>query len=184
MISDSKLATLKDLTKFAPAFLTIKNKAGRPVPFQFNQAQLYVHSRLESQLKQMGRVRAVLLKGRQMGMSTYIGARYFHKVITTRGLKAFILTHESEATKNLFEMTKRYYETLPAGLCPIADRSSAKELRFVEFDSGYSVGTAGNTGVGRSQTIQLMHASETAFWPNAELHDKGVMEAVSNEPGT
>src|ERR1700690_403116 len=29
-----------------------------------------------------------------------------------------------------------------------------------------------------------MHASETAFWPNAELHDKGVMEAVSNEPGT
>ena len=184
MIADSKLATLKDLTKFAPAFLTIKNKAGRPVPFAFNQAQEYVHARLETQLKAMGRVRAVLLKGRQMGMSTYIGARNFHRVITTRGQKAFILTHESEATKNLFEMTKRYDETLPEGLCPIADRSSAKELRFTQFDSGYSVGTAGNTGVGRSQTIQLFHGSEVAFWPNAEMHDKGVIEAVSNEAGT
>ena len=184
MIADSKLATLKDLTKFAPAFLTIKNKAGRPVPFELNQSQMFAHNRLEAQLKAMGRVRALILKGRQMGMSTYIGARYFHKVITRRGLKAFILTHESEATKNLFEMTKRYNDTLPEGLCPLADRSSAKELKFTAFDSGYSVGTAGNTGVGRSQTIQLLHGSEVAFWPNAELHDKGVIEAVSGEAGT
>lgn len=184
MIADTKLATLKDLTKFAPAFLTIKNKAGRPIPFELNQAQLFTHARLEAQLKEMGRVRAVLLKGRQMGMSTYIGARYFKKVITKRGQEAFILTHESEATKNLFEMTKRYYETLPEGLCPVADRSSTKELRFLQFDSGYRVGTAGNTGVGRSQTLHLFHGSEVAFWPNAELHDKGVIEAVSNEAGT
>lgn len=184
MIADSKLATLKDLTKFAPAFLTIKNKAGRPVPFELNQAQLYAHSRLDAQLKQMGRVRALVLKGRQQGMSTLIQARFFHKVITTRGQKAFILTHEAEATKNLFEMTKRYYETLPVGLCPEADRSSAKELRFTQFDSGYSVGTAGNKSVGRSQTIQLFHGSECAYWPNAEEHAAGVMEAVSNEAGT
>lgn len=184
MIADSKLATLKDLTKFAPAFLTIKNKAGRPVPFELNQAQLYAHSRLEAQLKEMGRVRALVLKGRQQGMSTLIQARFFHKVITTRGQKAFILTHEAEATRNLFEMTKRYYETLPTGLCPEADRSSAKELRFIQFDSGYSVGTAGNKSVGRSQTIQLFHGSECAYWPNAEEHAAGVMEAVSNEHGT
>jgi hypothetical protein len=157
MIADSQLATLKDLTKFAPAFLTIKNKAGRPIPFELNQAQLYAHGRLEAQLKEMGRVRALVLKGRQQGLSTLIQARFFHKVITVRGQKAFILTHEAEATKNLFEMTKRYYETLPAGLCPEADRSSAKELRFTQFDSGYSVGTAGNKSVGRSQTIQLFH---------------------------
>lgn len=184
MIADSKLATLKDLTKFAPAFLTIKNKAGRPVPFVLNQAQLFAHTRLEAQLKAMGRVRALVLKGRQQGMSTLIQARFFHKVITTRGQKAFILTHEAEATKNLFEMTKRYYETLPQGLCPEADRSSAKELRFTQFDSGYSVGTAGNKSVGRSQTIQLFHGSESAYWPNAEEHAAGVMEAVSNEAGT
>lgn len=184
MITAEKLATLKDFSKFAPAFLTIKNKAGRPIPFVLNQAQEYAHNRLEAQLREIGRVRALVLKGRQQGLSTLIQGRYFHKVITVRGQKAFILTHEAEATKNLFEMTKRYYETLPPGLCPQADRSSAKELRFTQFDSGYSVGTAGNKSVGRSQTIQLFHGSEVAYWPDAEEHTKGVMEAVSNEPGT
>jgi len=184
MVTDEKLDTLKDLAKFAPRFLTIKNKAGRPIPFELNQAQLYAHGRLEAQLQQIGRVRALVLKGRQQGLSTLIQARFFHKVITRRGQKAFILTHEAEATKNLFEMTKRYYETLPEGLCPEADRSSSKELRFNQFDSGYSVGTAGNKSVGRSQTIQLFHGSEVAYWPDAEAHTKGVMEAVSNEPGT
>lgn len=157
MLDDTTVEILKDLTKFAPNFLVIKNKGGQTIPFALNQAQSYIHGRLEAQLKEMGRVRALILKGRQQGCSTFIQARFFHKVITKHGQKAFILTHEAEATKNLFEMTKRYYETLPQGLCPEADRSSAKELRFTQFDSGYSVGTAGNKSVGRSQTIQLFH---------------------------
>lgn len=184
MINDRKLETIRDLTKFAPNFLTIKNKAGKQVPFKFNKAQLMAHGRLEAQLKEMNKVRAIVLKGRQMGFSTYVQSRYFHKIITSRGKKAFILTHEAEATKNLFEMTKRYYEKLPPGLCPQADRSSAKELSFLQFDSGYAVGTAGNKEVGRGQTIQLFHGSEVARWPDAESHAAGVMEAVASEPGT
>jgi hypothetical protein len=184
MIDNIKLESIRDLTRFAPNFLTIKTKSGRQEAFTFNKAQLMIHQRLDKQLNETGKVRAIILKGRQQGCSTYIQARYFHKVITTRGKKAFILTHEAEATKNLFEMTKRYYEKLPDGLCPEADRSSAKELRFLQFDSGYSVGTAGNKGVGRSQTIQLFHGSEVAYWPNAEDHARGVMEAVSNESET
>lgn len=183
-MDDVKLETIRDLKKFSPVFLTIKSKSGKPISYELNAAQQYIHRRLESQLNETGKVRAIILKGRQQGCSTYIQARYFHKVITSRGKKAFILTHEAEATKNLFEMTKRYYEKLPEGLCPEADRSSAKELRFLQFDSGYSVGTAGNKGVGRSQTIQLFHGSECAYWPNAEEHAKGVMQAISNEAET
>src|ERR1017187_1468540 len=105
-MEDRKLDTLRTLSKFAPAFLTIRSKAGSPVPFIFNQAQIYIDQRLDAQLKSAGKVRAVILKGRQQGCSTYIQARFFHKVITSKGKKAFILTHEAEATKNLFEMTK------------------------------------------------------------------------------
>lgn len=185
MRSDEKLlATFRDLTKFAPAFFTIRTKSGVPRLFELNAAQLYVHGRLETQLRETRKVRALILKGRQQGMSTLIQARYFHKVITSRGRKAYILTHETEATKNLFEMTKRYYDQLPEGLCPKADKSSTKELRFSEFDSGYSVGTAGNKGAGRSQTIQLFHGSEVAFWPHTDEHATGVLQAVSSEPGT
>lgn len=184
MLTSHDLDKLKDLETFASLFFNIRTKSGRVQLFELNQAQKFLHRRLEAQLKEMGFVRAVILKGRQTGCSTYVQSRFFHKIITNRGQKAFILTHEQEATKNLFEMTKRYYEGLPKGLCPEADKSSAKELKISRYDSGYSVGTAGNKGVGRSLTVQLFHGSEVAFWPNAEDHARGVLQAVSSEPGT
>lgn len=182
--SDRLIEVINDFTLFAPAFLVIRSKSGTPKPFELNRAQLYAHNKLEKQLKETGKVRALCLKGRQQGLSTLIQGRYFHKVITRKGTKAYILTHEAEATKNLFEMTMRYYENLPDGLCPVADSSSAKELSFKKFQSGYSVGTAGNKGAGRSLTVQCFHGSEVAFWPHAEDHAKGVLNAVSDEPGT
>jgi len=184
-MSDERLIeVLKSLPLFAENFLKIRTKSGRIEPFIFNRAQEYLHQRLESQLQVMKRVRALILKGRQQGCSTYVQARDFHKVTTKRGKKAFILTHEAEASKNLFEMTKRYNDELPEGLLPKPDTSSAKELNFRSLNSGYAVGTAGNKSVGRSQTIQLFHGSEVAYWPNAEDHAKGILQAVPNEEGT
>ena len=81
-------------------------------------------------------------------------------------------------------MAQRFYEHLDSGLIPKPDTANAREMYFREFDSGYAVGTAGNKSVGRSQTIQLMHASEVAYWAFAEEHSKGILQAVSNEPGT
>ena len=33
-------------------------------------------------------------------------------------------------------------------------------------------------------TIQLFHASEAAYWPNAEAHVAGALQAVPDEPDT
>lgn len=184
MEEEKLINALKDLEVFAKIFLKIRSKSGLIKAFNFNRAQLHIHKRIQEQLLATGKVRALILKGRQQGCSTYVQARFFHKVITSTGLKAFILTHEAEATKNLFDMTKRYYDSLPKGLAPVPDTSSAKELNFKTLNSGYSVGTAGNKAVGRSQTIQLMHASEVGYYPHAEEHAKGILQAVSNEKGT
>ena len=183
-ITDDHLDALRDFRRFAPKFLMIRTKSGQPKYLELNRAQLYVHSRIEKQREETGKVRAILLKGRQQGMSTLIQGRFFHKVITGRGRKAFILTHDKEATKNLFSMANRFYDNLEVGLVPVPDTANAKELYFREFDSGYSVGTAGNKSVGRSQTIQLFHGSEVGFWAFAEDHAKGIMQAISDEKGT
>lgn len=181
---ESSLLRLQDFKYFAETFFKIRTKNGSVIPFELNRAQLYIHDRLEAQLKETGKVRAIILKGRQQGVSTLIQARYFHKTITNRGIKTFILTHEAAATKNLFEMTKRYYEYLPAGLIPRANRDSQKELKFESIDSGYAIGTAGSKGTGRSQTVQLLHGSEVAFWPNAAEHAQGLMQAVGEQDNT
>lgn len=180
----SDLTKLLDFKFFAPTFFKIRSKNGSIVPFVLNKAQLYLHDKLEQQLKETGKIRAIILKGRQQGISTYVQARYFHKTITQPGTKTFILTHEAEATKNLFEMTKRYYEYLPSGLCPKAAKDSSKELRFEAIDSGYSIGTAGNKGAGRSQTVQLCHCSEVGFYPHAEEHAQGLLQAIGTQDGT
>lgn len=182
---DNKLIkTIQNYELFAKNFLVIREKNGQTTKFIHNRAQKYVNEQLDNQLKAMKIVRALILKGRQQGMSTNIQGRFFHRVVTTHGTRAFVFTHESEATKNLFGMTNRFYENLPKGLCPQADKVSAKELYFKSFDSGYSVGTAGNKSAGRGQTIQLFHGSELAYWPHAEEHTKGILQAIPNEPGT
>ncbi|NIP66952.1 hypothetical protein GWM83_03025, partial [Candidatus Bathyarchaeota archaeon] len=94
------------------------------------------------------------------------------------------MTHEQEATNNLFEMAQRYHDNNNPLLKPRTGASNTKELYFDKLDSGYKVGTAGTKGVGRSSTIQYFHGSEAGFWPNAEEHAKGVMQAIPDEDGT
>lgn len=167
---------------YAPKCLWIKTKAGNIVRFEPNKAQRYIHHRLEKQKAKTGKVRALVLKGRQQGSSTYIGGRFYHKASLNAGVGVFILTHEQSATDNLFGMAQRYHERTP--LKPVTGKSNAKELVFPKLDSGYGVGTAGQKSVGRSKTIQLFHGSEVAFWPNDSEHFKGVVQAIADEPGT
>ena len=175
---------LDDYPVFAREVLRIRTKSGAIEPLVFNRAQQYVHDKLEAQLASLGRVRALVLKGRQQGCSTYIGGRYYHRATRNRGLRVYILTHEQQATQNLFEMVERFHINSPDAERPSTGAANERELYFDQLDSGYKVGTAGRKGVGRSSTIQLFHGSEVAFWPFADTHAAGVLQAVPNEPGT
>jgi len=185
MSCPDKRARLKaELEFYARNCLKIRTKTGEVHPFEFNKAQRFIHERLEEQKAATGKVRALILKGRQQGCSTYVGARYYHATTWAHGRRTFILTHEDAATQNLFEMVNRYHEHCPVFVRPSTSAANAKELFFDKLDSGYKVGTAGTKGVGRSSTIQLFHGSEVAFWPHAETHAAGVLQAVPDADGT
>lgn len=173
-----------DFPHYAPKCLKIRTKAGAVEPFNLNAAQQYLHKRLEEQMERTGKVRALVLKGRQQGVSTYVGGRFYHKVTHKRGRRVFILTHEQDATNNLFGMVERYHDHCPELVKPTTGAANAKELSFPRLDSGYAVGTAGAKAVGRSQTVQLFHGSEVAFWPNAPTHFAGVVQAIPDLPET
>lgn len=173
-----------DFLHYAPKCLKIRTKAGDVVPFELNAAQKHIHCCIEEQLAKTGKVRAIVLKGRQQGCSTYIEGRYYWKVSHRKGRRAFILTHEEAATNNLFDLAKRYHDHCPLPVKPRTGAANAKELHFDKLDSGYKVGTAGAKAVGRSSTIQFFHGSEVGFWPNAQDHAAGVLEAVPEEDET
>jgi len=180
-----KLRRLRDdFEYFARHCLRIRSKAGQLEPLILNKAQRHLHDCLEKQRREKGRVRAIIVKGRQMGASTYIEGRFYWRLWGGKGLRAFILTHEQAATDNLFSMAKRYHDNVPPALAHPTQSANAKELAFAGRDCSYSVATAGTKEVGRSATMQLWHGSEVAFWPNAEDHVAGLEQALADVDGT
>ncbi len=173
-----------DFPFYALTHLKIATKDGGLEPLKLNRAQLYVHEKLEEQLFEQGHIRALVLKGRQQGISTYTEARFYWRVQLLRGMKAFILTHLQEATDNLFAMVERYHLNVPDWIRPTTKKNNAKELTFPDLDSGYKVGTAGSKGTGRSATNHYFHGSEVAFWANAEKHAAGALQTVGRSNGS
>lgn len=173
-----------DLPYFAAeAPLMIKPKTGQPMPLKLNNAQRMLHDMLEKQREEKGFVRALVLKGRQQGISTYINARFYHH--TRRGgVNTFILSHEASTTDKLFKMVKRFHENVHDSLRPETTASNRKELIFSDIDSEYFVGTAGNKNVGRGGTVQRFHGSEAHFWENTDEIEAGVMESVAFDKDT
>ncbi len=169
---------------YAEKCLNIRTKKGSIVTFKLNSAQRFIHEALEKQLKDTGRIRALVLKGRQQGCSTYVEGRFFWKVTHKRGVRAFILTHLEEATRNLFQIMRRFFDYCPPMVKPHVSHANSKEIVFDKLDSGYQVGTAKSQGVGRSNTLQYFHGSEVAYWANARDHVSGVLQAVADVDGT
>ena len=167
-----------DLEFFAHHALKLRPKVGAVQPFIFNGAQQQLHHLIEEQKKKIGRVRVIILKARQLGVSTYVAARLFHHTVHSPGIRTIIVGHERRASSNLFQMVKRFHENLPEDLRQPVSASNAEELIFDRIDSGYIVSVATNEGAGRSATAQNLHASEAAFWPDLPIQMAALMQTV------
>ena len=174
-----------DLEFFAAnAPLVIKDDQGQLIPFKLNIAQRYTHAKLEEQRKKHGYVRALVLKGRQQGMSTYINARFYHQAVRTTGKSVFILSHEGKTTDKLFDMVRRFQENLHPAIKPTEGKSNTRQITFPALAADYSAGTAGNEQVGRGGTAQLFHGSEAAYWEKAYEIQDGALKSIRLAPGT
>lgn len=174
-----------DFPFYARHCLKIVDKAdGQIKPFVLNRAQLYIHAKLEEQRARIGKVRAVLVKGRQQGSSTLIAGRYFWRATLNPGSTVFILAHMADSTNHLFTMAKRYYENAPPPILPTVDKMNERRLEFNAINSSYAVGTAGSAQIGRGTTIRYFHGSECGYYENADDIAAGVLQAVPNSQGT
>jgi hypothetical protein len=111
-----------DLAYFAEHALKLRPKFGPLQPFIFNPAQRKLHELLEQQRSKTGRIRAIILKARQLGVSTYVAARFYRATTASPGLKTIIIGHERRASSNLFQIVKRLHDGLL--------RRSAAECRY------------------------------------------------------
>ncbi len=172
-----------DLGFFSEKCLKIRTKEGKVEPFVFNKAQRYLHQALEDQLNKQGRVRAIIIKGRQQGCSTYVAARFYHKAIWNPYTSVYILSHEASSSANLKQMVNTYHENSPELVRPKMVTDNFKMHEY-ENHSSYRVGTAGAGTTGRGQTHQLFHGSEVAYYQDTDGIETGVLQTVSDSPNT
>lgn len=171
---------------YADKALKIRTKDAQIVPLRLNAAQRILQAAIDEQLAETGRVRIIILKGRQQGLSTMVGGWLYHQVSQAQAKKALVVTHKADSTTALFTMTKRYHENVPDILKPSTSYSSRKELVFDKLDSSYMVATAGGEGVARGETITHAHLSELAFWKESIARENlnGILQSIPDVAGT
>lgn len=190
---------IRDSRSYIEAFLKIKTKSGNVAPLKLNVPQQKLMGIVE-ELRAKGKpIRIIILKARQEGFSTMTEAMIFHGAATRRNVNALIVAHREDATNNLFRMSKLYMDELPTPLKPMVKSSNAQELLFENpsrnarereaepgLRSRIRCVTAGGKGIGRSDTLQYVHISEYAFWPEGAGGKAdtliGIMQAVPSTP--
>jgi hypothetical protein len=140
--------------------LLVRTREGQPARLMANAAQRAFEKRRGE--------RNIVLKARQMGMTTWAAARFFLKTITQPGTLTLQVAHTREAAEEIFRIVHRFVDWLAVELRegPLRTaRANVRQIVFPELDAQYRVVTAGDRNAGRGLTIQNLHCSELARWP-------------------
>ena len=144
----------------AERLLVARSRTGRSVHLKANAVQ--------TEFERLRGERNIVLKARQLGMTTWVAARFFLKTITQPGTLTLEVAHTQEAAEEIFRIVHRFVDRLPNGMREGAlrtERSNVHQIVFPEMDSEYRVASAADQNAGRGLTVQNLHCSELARWP-------------------
>lgn len=126
----------------------IVNKSGRKITFKLNWAQ-------EELYRNMWYCN-VILKARQLGISTFVCMLFLDRCLFNPNQSAGIIAHTLEDAQQMFRRVKVAYDSLPNEIKSVisADNDTSQMLKFSN-GSSLRVGTSL-----RSSTFQYLHISE------------------------
>ena len=140
--------------------LRIRTKSGELQNFSLNRAQ--------KDLECTSSKRNIVLKARQLGVTTYVAGRFFINTITREGTLSVQVAHDQRSAEEIFRIVHRMLENLPSELresALVTSRANVRQIVFPVLDSEYRVETAADPNAGRGLTIHNLHCSEVARWP-------------------
>jgi hypothetical protein len=180
---------LKESTPFyAEHLLRIVNKDNEMVPLLPSAGQLALDAKLEAQRAAGKPMRAIALKARQVGISTWMQGKLIQRATTRPYYNVVTLAHDRETGGLLYRIGRRMYDQLPNDprLKPaLASTRRGREMHFLSDgfpDSTYRVDTAGESEGGRGGTYSGVHGSEVAMWDNMQEKLVALLEGVPRTP--
>jgi hypothetical protein len=181
--------------------LMIKDKdTGAIIPLVFNWGQQRLVEQSLEDLVDGKPVRYIILKARQMGISTVIEALCYWWTATHKNINSAIVAHEKDAAVNLYKMFRRFYDNSHPKFKPSLKYNTKNDLTFdVEdgerqraIEAGYAVPGLGSEiatmvakeDVGRSGTNHFVHGSEVGAWESSADVVSGLLQTVPLAPKT
>ena len=158
--------------------IATKSRGIRRIGDVINPAQEDFLDECERQLNENGMIRVVVLKARQMGISTIIEAILFVLSIMFHNFQSLIISHEADSAEHILGITKRYWSTYPFKNFHVEQYSARKQLAWSDLESNIVVATAKNVGAGRSKTLHALHASEVGFWDKPDELVTGLRQSI------
>jgi hypothetical protein len=143
----------------ARTLLKIRDKRGRARALQLNAAQ----RKFEAECGQKN----IILKARQLGMTTWVAARFLIHTITRPGTLSVQVAHDQDSAEQIFKIVRRMVENLPPSVQQAVrvSRANVRQIVFAGLESEFRVETAADANAGRGLTIQNLHGSEVSRWP-------------------
>lgn len=164
--------------------LSIATKDFAVVKFKPNWAQKILFNEIEKDIFSKRPSRNIILKARQLGISTAVTAFMYAWSFPNKRMRSQIIANEADNSQHLLSMTDLYWETDPLRMLYSTKYQAKNTLMWHETASSIRTMTAGNKEAGRSRTIQALHASEVAFWPEPEVTMTGLLSALPDRPNT
>jgi hypothetical protein len=183
--------------------ITPKDITKGMIKFEFNDAQSGIHEQIEEQLRKTGKVRALILKARQQGISTYCTGRVFWRTKYSPLSRSVVMAHDSATSDALFNMSKDVIDNMETVFKPEVGKSNAKEIILLSKKrdengkpiigddhktemnkSQYRLYTAGSPEAGRGTTPTIAHLSEVAFWQYDDKILAGLFQGIPQAEGT
>lgn len=179
---------LRDFEYFAKRCFYIRSKDGKVKPLVLNKEQKIIVDRIKKQQRAGKPVRIVILKARQVGVSTVIEAYILWRLLRDSNINALELAHEKESARYILSISRFAVKRMPdwfRAVCGVKEEYFTKyEIAFEHNGSSLSISSADSDEPGRSRTLHLLHLSEAAFYRNADELLKALFAAVPKTPNT
>jgi len=148
--------------------------------FNYVQQRFYDHVIVKARNENLP-IRALLLKARQMGVSTMLQSWHYEQCDREPNRQALTISYDQDSSTELFMKGDFLHRNMWFAQETVRNSDQTLELKNGSLST---VRTAGNLSAGRGDTYHHFHASEVPMWADASETLNSALQAIPERAGT
>lgn len=179
MVQNEQVLCTIDAGYWESRYAYISDNASEIYKFQNRKSQEVFDSIIAQFDIDQVAIELLILKARQLGVSTKVALRFLHRLLFIGGTQAVMASINADKSELLGRMIQVCLERLPFWLIP---RVTTDRIKLTQFDNGSILAVQSGsqaTGIAQGWTPTLVHISEIGDIPNPKkVLEEGLFKAT------